>query len=107
LPAAIKLPGFQTKRLLKEAVKDLIPAGILNRRKHAFQVPMAEWFRGGLRELLRATLLSADRLRHGFFDAQEVQRLVAEHLGGRRDHNQALWNLLCFQLWHQRFIECK
>ena len=107
LPAAIKLPGFQTKRLLKEAVKDLVPAEILHRRKHAFQVPIAEWFRGGLRELLRATLLSADRLRHGFFDAQEVQRLVAEHLEGRRDHNQCLWNLVCFQLWHEQFIECK
>jgi asparagine synthase (glutamine-hydrolysing) len=107
LPAALKLPGFQMKRLLKEAVKDLIPAGILNRRKHAFQVPVAEWFRGGLRELLQATLLSADRLRHGFFNIHEVGRLVGEHLGGRGDHNQCLWNLVCFQLWYEQFIESK
>jgi asparagine synthase (glutamine-hydrolysing) len=105
LPAALKLPSFETKRLLKQAVRSLVPAAILDRRKHAFQVPVAEWFRGGLRELMKATLLSERCLDHGFFDSAEVRRLVAEHLDGRRDHNQALWNLVCFQLWHEQFIK--
>ena len=50
--------------------------------------------------------LSAARLRsQGLFDAQEVDRLLSEHLGGARDHRKQLWTLFVFQLWHEHYVE--
>jgi asparagine synthase (glutamine-hydrolysing) len=50
--------------------------------------------------------LSTARVRaQGIFDASEVQRLVSEHMRGRRDHRKPLWTLFMFQLWHRRWIE--
>ena len=50
--------------------------------------------------------LSPTRIeRQGIFDAREVQRLVRDHLDGRRDHRKQLWTLFMFQLWHRRWSE--
>jgi asparagine synthase (glutamine-hydrolysing) len=37
--------------------------------------------------------------REGFFDAGQVRTRWQEHLSGRRDWQQALWNVLMFQAW--------
>ena len=105
VPARLKLRRFETKHLLKRAMADVLPPGIAARAKKGFGIPVAEWFKGELREPLHDEL-SADRLRRqGIFEATEVQRLLAEHLAGRRDHRKQLWTLFMFQLWHRRWIE--
>src|SRR5690606_9411358 len=47
LPPDRKLTGFTTKRILREAVVDLVPATILERSKMGFPVPFGQWIRGG------------------------------------------------------------
>jgi Asparagine synthase (glutamine-hydrolyzing) len=59
VPASLKLAGFETKHLLKEAVKDLIPAEILHRPKQGFGVPIQEWINQQLRSRIRDTLRDA------------------------------------------------
>jgi asparagine synthase (glutamine-hydrolysing) len=107
VPSDLKLRRFDTKVLLKRAMKDRLPAGIATRSKKGFGVPIAEWFKGELREPLRAEL-SADRLQaQGIFEPSEVERLITEHLSGRRDHRKQLWTLFVFQLWHRRWMESR
>ena len=36
---------------------------------------------------------------------REVQRLLDEHLAGRRDHDFRLWQLLMFELWHRQYLD--
>jgi asparagine synthase (glutamine-hydrolysing) len=96
---------LDTKHLLKRAMADVLPPGIAKRAKKGFGVPVAEWFKNELREPLQDEL-SAERLgRQGIFEPKEVQRLIDEHLSGRRDHRKPLWTLFVFQLWHRRWIE--
>src|SRR5262245_7803276 len=45
LPGGLKLHGWRTKAVLREAVKDLIPPTILTRRKMGFPVPVGRWLR--------------------------------------------------------------
>ena len=105
VPARLKLRRFDTKHILKRAMADLLPSGIAGRKKKGFGVPVAEWFKGELREPLTDEL-SPERLRQqGIFEPREVQRLLSEHLSGRRDYRKQLWTLLVFQLWHRRWIE--
>jgi asparagine synthase (glutamine-hydrolysing) len=105
VPSRLKLRRFQTKRLLKLAMRDILPPGIATRPKKGFGIPIAAWFKGPLREALLDEL-APDRLRRqGIFDAPIVQRLISEHMAGRRDHRKSLWTLYVFQLWHRRWIE--
>jgi asparagine synthase (glutamine-hydrolysing) len=105
MPSRLKLRRFDTKHILKRAMADLLPEGIAGRPKKGFGVPVARWFKGELREALQDEL-SESRLRsQGVFQPKEVQRLISEHLSGRRDHRKALWTLFVFQLWHRNWVE--
>jgi asparagine synthase (glutamine-hydrolysing) len=105
VPSRLKLQGLRTKVLLKQAMADLLPPGVADRRKKGFGIPTAKWLKEDLRELLLDEL-SPERLRRqGLFDAREVERLVSDHLSGRRGLHKELWTLLMFQLWHRNYIE--
>jgi len=104
LPTRLKLRGMTSKFLLKHAFRDLLPKEILHRPKMGFGVPIAEWFRGPLKDLARDTLLSPAFFANGWFSESGVRRLVDDHTQGRHDHGYRLWALLMFELWRQRFI---
>jgi asparagine synthase (glutamine-hydrolysing) len=105
VPSRLKLHRLDTKHLLKRAMSDVLPPGIAARPKKGFGIPVASWFKGELREALQDEL-SAERIRaQGLFEPAEVNRLVSEHLSGRRDHRKSLWTLFVFQLWHRRWLE--
>ena len=105
IPSRLKLRRFDTKHLLKRALADVLPDGIATRPKKGFGIPVAEWIKGELREAVQDEL-SAERLRRqGLFRPAAVERLLAEHLSGRRDHRKPLWTLFVFQLWHRRWVE--
>ncbi|MDQ2923017.1 MAG: asparagine synthase (glutamine-hydrolyzing), partial [Candidatus Dormibacteraeota bacterium] len=50
LPLNMKLRGMRSKFLLKRALRGLLPDAILNRPKKGFGIPVADWFRGPLKE---------------------------------------------------------
>ena len=107
VPSRLKLRRLDTKHLLKRAMGDVLPPGIANRPKKGFGIPVAAWFKGELREALQDELSPERIRRQGLFEPAEVNRLVSEHLSGRRDHRKPLWTLFVFQLWHRRWLESR
>jgi asparagine synthase (glutamine-hydrolysing) len=105
VPSRLKLRRLDTKHLLKRAMGDVLPPGIATRAKKGFGIPVAAWFKGELREALQDELSPERIRRQGLFEPAEVNRLVSEHLSGRRDHRKPLWTLFVFQLWHRRWLE--
>src|SRR5438445_8568482 len=104
LPLRMKLRGMRSKFLLKRALRGVLPDRILNRPKQGFGIPVAEWFRGPLKEQM-LTVLAPDRLsREGFFEPRAVRELIDDHLAGRRDNRKQLWTLFAFQLWHEGYV---
>ena len=86
-------------------MRTLLPAGILDRKKQGFGVPLGVWFRGGLTDS-SPTCSGRPRTRQrGYFEPAFVDRLVDEHLSGTRDHTLRLWQLLVFELWHRQYLD--
>ena len=104
-PATLKLAGYETKYLLKQAVKDLVPPEILNRPKQGFGVPVQEWINKQLRGRIRDTLISSQSRQRGYIEPSYLNTLLDEHETGRRDHSMAVWALFMFELWHREFMD--
>jgi asparagine synthase (glutamine-hydrolysing) len=105
LPSSLKIVNGRRKHILKEAVRDLLPASILDRKKQGFGVPLGVWFRGELAGLFSDVLDSPRTRQRGYFEPAFVNRLVTEHRTGRRDHTLRLWQLLVFELWHRQHLD--
>lgn len=104
LPTKYKMGAWGKKRLLRELVKGRVPSEILDKPKHGFGVPVADWLRGPLKSML-LELTAADRIREqGLFHAEGVERLVKEHVSSRVDRRKELWAMLQFQLWYSKFF---
>jgi asparagine synthase (glutamine-hydrolysing) len=101
IPHAWKISGGQGKRILIEALGDRLPAALLNRPKWGFGVPLADWFRGELREFLWDHVMAADFLGRGIVSPEFLRTLLEEHDCGRRDNSHWLWSVLVLSLWFQ------
>jgi len=88
LPSQLKVQGFTTKAILKEAARGLVPDRVIDRQKRGLSVPVARWLNTGLASL-------ADRL----LDTP----LLAEHRARRRNHARRLWPQLMLALWAERW----
>jgi asparagine synthase (glutamine-hydrolysing) len=97
LPVDYKLRGTEGKYMLKQALEPYLPNDILYRRKMGFSIPLAEWFRGPLKDKLNTALSSPRMADTGLFDMAYLARLASEHASGARDHSSPLWSLLMFE----------
>ena len=104
LPDEAKLTLLTLKRFLRLAFRELLPPSLLRRPKHGFQVPLAAWLRGPLRERAREALAPPALAVHGLFDPAGVAALLSEHESGARDRSSEVFTLLVFQAWHQRWM---
>ena len=102
LPRAAKVRGMSRKRVLKRAVRDLLPKDILNRRKHGFAVPLDRWFRSDLRSYLEGTLAASDARLRQHVRPEALDRVLDEHQSGQRNHRDTLWTLLTLEVFLRR-----
>ena len=97
------MKGFRTKRILRGAARSLIPDAILDRPKVGFRVPVNEWFRTRMRDYLVEHLQGSESKTRAYFDPKVLDNVVAEHLGGRQNHEKLLWALLNLEIWHRHY----
>ena len=105
LPQRLKLRGVTTKWILREAMRDMLPAEILSRKKMGFPVPVGSWFRGPYRNLVDEYVLGERALERGIFDPAAVRELVASHCEGGENHSERLWALVTFEIWQRAFLD--
>jgi asparagine synthase (glutamine-hydrolysing) len=102
IPLSLKFRRGRGKYLLKRLLGRSLPTGLFQRPKMGFSVPLDHWFRKELKPLLTEYTNGKRLAREGFFDPEPIQRMVAEHQSGERDHQYILWVLLMFQMWLER-----
>lgn len=102
LPLRHKLDGGQSKIVLRNAISDIVPQRILQRRKQGFGAPVGKWFTSKLGPTLES-LMTGDSLRP-YFDIDALRQLLARHRSGDAQ-TFVLWPILNFGLWHKAWIE--
>jgi asparagine synthase (glutamine-hydrolysing) len=105
LPARMKLRGFTTKWILREAVRGILPPEILARKKMGFPVPFGVWMRGPWKEVARDVLLDSRSRQRGIIAPESVERLISAHATGQVNGADAIWSLLNLELWYRTHID--
>jgi asparagine synthase (glutamine-hydrolysing) len=105
LPHRFKFQGGTSKYILRQILSKYVPRQLVDRRKQGFNVPLAGWLRSALKPLALRALDPVRIHRQGIFSSRYVQRIVDPFMAGARVSSKKVWNLLQFQLWHQRWLE--
>ena len=104
LPSKYKIKGRQTKFILKDIARSLVPKELVDRPKMGFAIPRADWLRDGLREMTYDLLTDATAKDRGWFNPQEVGKVVADHMAGI-DRDSLLWPMLMLELWARNWLD--
>jgi len=92
------------KRVLIDAVRDLLPEGFDKQEKRGFSMPMATWLLGPLAEW-REELLSRDVVRRrGLLDPDNIALLNLRFLSGKASWSQ-VWVPMIFELWCREVLD--
>ncbi len=99
LPADLKVGSGEQKKLLKQALRGIVPDEVLSRPKKGFGVPYSNWLRGSLRDFMLDAFHNSVVQSSGLFDHNELNRRIEEHRAGRDDWGFALWKAMNLALW--------
>jgi asparagine synthase (glutamine-hydrolysing) len=105
IPGRFKLRGWQTKAVLRAALRGLVPPAILSRRKMGFPVPVGTWLRGLFWPLVQEFVLGPRAAARGLFEPAALRRLAEEHRRGQARHGDRLWLLLNLEIWQRVFVD--
>jgi asparagine synthase (glutamine-hydrolysing) len=104
LPSTLKARGMQKKIVLRDAMRERLPADILDGPKTGFGVPYEEWLRGSLYEFARAAILDGKFVDRFGMDRTRLEGALKEHKARSRDRGFLLWKLLQLSLWSREYL---
>lgn len=102
-PLSWKQRDGVSKWALRQVAGRLLPPELLDRPKMGFGVPVGAWLRGPLRPWAEELLTPARLRREGVLAADVVWAAWEAHQRGRQDHSYALWDVVMFQAWLERW----
>jgi len=103
-PLKYKIKGLETKHILKDVARSLVPAELIDRPKMGFGIPRAEWLRTGMREMVVDTLTDTTATQRGWFNSTEVRKVIDIHMAGE-DKDNLLWPILMLELWARTWLD--
>jgi asparagine synthase (glutamine-hydrolysing) len=99
-----KIKGFETKHILKDVARSLVPTKLIDRPKMGFGIPRAEWMRTAMKEMVIDTLTDLTATQRGWFNSIEVNKSIKAHMSGE-DKDNILWPMLMLELWARTWLD--
>ncbi|MDA2236080.1 asparagine synthase (glutamine-hydrolyzing) [Bacillus cereus] len=103
IPTELKIANRTTKAILREAVRDIVPDHVLDRKKLGFPVPIRHWLKDEMYDWA-LNIIKESKTEH-LIDKKYVLNLLEAHRTDKGDHSRKIWTVLIFMVWHQIYIE--
>lgn len=104
LPASYKINGGMKKRILQDAVRELLPQELYNRPKKGFDVPLAKGYKKELRNWIENECLEEDFIREQkLFKPEYIQNLKKTIFKTNNFDQNQVWGILALQHWWRKF----
>lgn len=104
LPFDYKLKAGNSKRILKETFADLLPPESFGPKK-GFNFPLATWMRDRFDSYFERQMTRESIQRRGLFNWDYIQKLRGQHRKGSKDNSYALFSLIMFDAWQQKYLD--
>ncbi len=104
LPDKFKISRFETKHILKDVARSLVPPELIDRPKMGFGIPRAEWLRNEMRAMVYDTLTDQTAKNRGWFNPIELQKTIDSHMSGT-DKDSQIWPILMLELWARNWLD--
>ncbi len=104
IPSRWKIRAGETKWILRQAYRQRLPASLVSRRKHGFDIPIDAWLRGPLREMFEAAVLRPQTAISNLVHQATARKLYRAHLSGTGWHGGVLWTLLVLARWAEHYL---
>ena len=105
IPAGVKVARGKLKSLMKTALADVLPEGVLHRPKRGFGAPMGAWLKGALAGMLESALSRQSVEARGLLHHAPVARLIEDHRARRIDGTDRLLALLNLEIWCRVYLD--
>ena len=104
IPSSLKYKNSVGKYLLKKVLYKHIPKELIERPKSGFQIPLYEWLKSDLRELLDF-YLSRERLAlSGIYHVEEIEKLKDDYYHDKSVNISLLWFILMYEMWREKWL---
>ena len=103
LPSKYKIRWMHKKRIMRRALRGVVPDAILDMPKVGFGVPESYWMRTTLAGYMRDVLEDDTRASASLFDRRALRTLIEDHVEGRKDNGSFLYRLLNLALWYDEY----
>jgi len=103
LPPAWKVRGETGKWFFKKAMEGILDDETIHRQKEGFSIPIKNWLKTELKDLMLETLSEKRIVAMGYFSYPAVEQMIREHMANQENHAHRLWALMQFHLWHDQF----
>lgn len=100
-----RLQLLSNKHVLREAMRQLLPAWALERPKQPFGTPILAWFGGALAARIQAALRDPSALTRTWFNRDALDQLLDGHFSGRAPQVELVFRLLTLEMWGRRFLK--
>lgn len=104
LPSGHKLHKGVKKYILREIVHKYVPAGMMNRPKMGFGIPIASWLKNELKHFVEEATDPVFLEKQGLFNSTEISRMKQEFYAGKEQLYTRIWYLLMFQMWYVQWM---
>jgi len=105
LPPHCIMGGVQTKRLLREAMRGILPEGVRTRwNKQGFRPPQESWFQGNLLAMAEDLLRSASFTQSGLWDARWWHKALERLKKGENNLGWVIWQPFIGEAWKRYFV---
>ncbi len=104
IPGHMKIKNGNVKDILKRSVEPILPAGITQRPKEGFVLPIFDWMVEKLKAYCVDVLAVERQKKHNYFNSDTVVSLLNDFTSGRKNNAGQVWNLMMFQVWWEKYF---
>ncbi|HKV91089.1 MAG TPA: asparagine synthase (glutamine-hydrolyzing) [Candidatus Angelobacter sp.] len=105
VPGNMKIRRSTTKWITRQALRNILPKEVLEKKKMGFNPPLPQWINGELQPVIQQFLSPAAVERRGLFRPEAVQTLLSQHAENRRDNALKIWALLMIEVWQRMYFD--
>lgn len=91
----IKLPGYETKHVLRKTIASQLPDSLLKASKKGFNVPLREWFKDKSFDTVLDGIMEKD---YGL-NNNLVKKMVEDNRNGTYDYGNFIWKMIVYSKW--------